>query len=203
MTSKIALFLAASCSLAVYGCGNKADGGTKSSSTTEAPASAQPNGSSTTAGSSTPANGKLVHVKRAQDECTFDFDVPEEMKEAAKDGMSFTLESESFSFVGFAGTTLNREPKHVFDMMQDKDNYKDLYRGTDTGTVLAIMTHKEPPPADAKDKHAISGMGTEPYAEGRSTGCTFNCTGVASRQAEAVALCKSVKITVDKSKIPE
>jgi hypothetical protein len=74
-----------------------------------------------------------------------------------------------------------------------------VYRGTDSGLPLAIVKSSAPG-KDPKDKHAITGAGGERYRSERPTGCTFLCDGVAAREADVVAFCKSVKITVSTPK---
>lgn len=145
------------------------------------------------------AGGKLFHVTRTQGECTFDFDAPEEMKESTKDGMSFTLTSASFEFVGFDGTTLHSKPEHALDSL--KDQYKDVYRGTENGIQVAVMTAvKDDKNVDAR--HVVSGMGGEPYSNERSLGCTFICDGTRAREADVIAMCKSVRIKFTPEKKP-
>lgn len=184
----IQTLLLVTASLGLWSCSGDKDAG----------ASGAPAGSGAAAASGAPAapgaakgSGKTVHIQRTQDDCTFDFDAPEEMKEKTKDGMSFTLESASFSFVGFDGTTLHSKPEHALDL--DK-NFKEVYRGTENGVQLTVVIPlKYERPVDVND---VSGMGGEPYSNERSLGCTFLCGGVRDRQADAIAMCKSVRITV-------
>ena len=169
------------------------------SSGAAASGAAQASGTPASAGARPAAGGKTFHIQRTQGDCTFDLDAPEELKESEKDGMSFTLESESFAFTGYDGTTLHSKPAHALDMFEGQ--YKDIYRGTENGVHLAIVTSvKGDKPAT--DKHAISGMGGEPYASGRSLGCTFSCDGVKAREADVVAMCKSVRIKVKPEQNP-
>lgn len=167
-----------------------------------APASGAAGSGTAASGAAKPAaagGGKLFHVTRTQGECTFDFDAPEEMKESTKDGMSFTLTSTSFEFVGFDGTTLHSKPEHALDSL--KDQFKEVYRGTENGIqVTVVTTVKEDKPAT--DKHVVSGMGGEPYSNERSLGCTFICDGIRAREADVIAMCKSVRIKVTPEKKP-
>ena len=163
-----------------------------------AASSASPAARSTEAGGAKPSpaasGAKTSHIKRTQGECTFELDAPEELKETSKDGMSFTLESASFAFTGYDGTTLHSKPEHTLDMF--KGDYKDVYRGTENGIQVAVVTAvKDTKPAT--DKHVIAGAGGEPYKSGRSEGCTFSCSGVKAREGDVVNLCKSVRITVN------
>lgn len=193
----IQTLLLVTASLGLWSCSGDKDAGASG-----APAgSSAPAGSGAAAASGAPAatkfSGKTVHVKRTQGECTFDFDSPEEMKEKTKDGMSFTLESASFSFVGFDGTTLHSKPEHALDL--DK-SFKEVYRGTENGVQLTVVIPvKYERPVDVND---VSGMGGEPYSNERSLGCTFLCGGARDRQADAIAMCKSVRITVTPEKKP-
>jgi hypothetical protein len=155
-----------------------------------------------TSGSAKPTAKKTVTIKRTQDECTFELEAPEDLKETAKDDMGFTLSSDSFQFVGFAGQALYPEPKHVLDMFQDKGEHEVLYAGKDTGVPLKILKAKTLS-SGASPSSQISGMGGELYTGDRPTGCSFNCSGTAARQAEAVAMCKSVKISVAKGDKPK
>jgi hypothetical protein len=135
---------------------------------------------------------KTHHIKHSQGECTFDFDAPEEMKESKKDGVSFTLESASFDFIGFEGSTLHLKPEHGLDASHGQ--YRDVYRGTENGVQVAILA-----PIDEKKNYGnrtVSGMGGEPYRNDRSLGCTFLCEGVRAREGDVVKMCKSVRITV-------
>jgi hypothetical protein len=163
-----------------------------------AASSGSPAARSTEAGGARPSSaapgGKTQHVKRTQGECTFELDTPEEMKESKKDDMSFTLESGSFEFVGYEGTQLHSKPEHALDMF--KGDYKDVYRGTENGLQVAVVTSVKDK-KDAADKHVISGMGGEPFKSGRNEGCTFSCNGVKSRESDVVSLCKSVRISVN------
>jgi hypothetical protein len=136
---------------------------------------------------------KTVKIKRTQDECTFEFEAPEELKETAKDGVSFTLEGSSFAFIGYVGQSLKSEPSHPLDMF--KDDYEVLHTGTEKGVGLKIVKAKKPNPG-AKPTTAISGWGSELYRSGYSLGCGFSCEGVAEREADVIAMCKSVKMTV-------
>ena len=160
--------------------------------------SASPAARSTEAGGAKPSSaapgGKTTHIKRTQGECTFELDAPEEMKESAKDDMSFTLESASFEFIGYEGTQLHSNPKHALDMF--KGEYKDAYRGTENGVQVAVVTAVKDK-KDAADKHVISGMGGEPFRSGHNEGCTFSCSGVQARESDVVKLCKSVRISVN------
>ncbi len=107
--------------------------------------------------------------------------------------MSFTLESASFAFTGYDGTTLHAKPEHPLDMF--KADYKDVYRGTENGVQVAVVTAVKDTKG-AADKNAISGSGGEPFKSGRAEGCTFSCSGVKAREGDVVNLCKSVRISV-------
>lgn len=144
-------------------------------------------------GSAKAAAKKTVTIKRTQDECTFELEAPEELKETAKDGVSFTLGSSSFEFIGYVGQSLKSEPSHPLDMF--KDDYQVLHSGTEKGIGLKIVKSKKPNPG-ATPTSAISGWGSELYRSGHSLGCGFSCNGVAEREADVIAMCKSVKVTV-------
>ncbi len=50
------------------------------------------------------------------------------------------------------------------------------------------------------------GSGGEEYGRRKSSsslGCAFACTGTKEHQGDVIAMCKSVKISVDESKIPK
>jgi hypothetical protein len=147
--------------------------------------------------SATRATAGPTPVKHTHGECTFEAIAPEPLTETAVDGISFTLASDSFSLQGFAGTTLYQEPNHPLDMFQGGTTT--LYRGSDAGLPLAIV-RSEAAAKDPKDKHAVTGAGGERPAALRTTGCRFLCDGLASREADVVAFCKSVKITVSAPK---
>ena len=140
---------------------------------------------------------KTIHIKRTQDECTFDLDVPEVLNESAKDGASFTLTSASFQFVGFAGQDLHSTPTNALDMFHGE--YRDVYRGTENGVQLAIVT-KIDVAKNTSGNHSISGMGGEPYSSERRSGCTFICDGGREHEADVVKICKSVRISVKAAK---
>lgn len=187
------------CSLLVAGC---TPDPTKPSSSLGAPtttATAEkataPTSTAAPAAAAAPAAvwAKTVHIKRTQGECTFELDAPEELKESAKDGMSFTLESASLSFQGFDGTDLHSKPEHALDMFHGQ--YRDVYRGAENGVQLAIVTAIDVA-KDKSGKHSISGMGGEPYSSQRNLGCTFICDGARQREADVLKLCKSVRIAV-------
>ncbi len=153
---------------------------------------------SATAGASASAaaksgDKKTVTIKQSYDECTFEFEAPEELKETARDGMSFTLGSSSFEFIGYVGQSLRSEPSHPLDMF--KDDYEVLHKGTEKGVGLKIVKAKKPNPG-ATPTSAIGGWGAELYRSGHSLGCGFSCNGVAEREADVIAMCKSVKLTV-------
>jgi hypothetical protein len=180
--------------------GNKEASGSAAASGAAAPgASGAAASGAAASGGSKGAGGKTVHVTRTMGECIFDFDAPEEMKEKTKDGMSVTLTSPSFEFVGFDGTTLHSKPEHALDSF--KSDYKEVYRGTENGVQVAILASvKNDKPAT--DNHVVAGMGGEPYSSERSLGCTFLCSGVKDREADVIAMCKSIRIKVTPEKKP-
>ncbi|MCA9640422.1 MAG: hypothetical protein KC492_06980 [Myxococcales bacterium] len=134
-----------------------------------------------------------THVKQSAGECSFEFDVPEQLKETDKSDFSVNLASENFAFFGAEGQSLTSEPKSTFDMF--KGEYEDVYRGVNAGLNLAIVKKKKDD-GQADKNSEISGTGGEPYKSERYEGCAFNCSGSRAKQAEVVEFCKSVRVTV-------
>lgn len=152
----------------------------------------------TKATSAAPGGGKLVHVKQSKDECTFELDAPEELKESAKDGMSFTLKSASFSFQGFSGASLyGLDQLTGLAMMGSKD--APLVKESASGVNLVVKRV----PTPSEPVFGVMGQGEEAASPKRSLGCSFLCGGTKEREADAIALCKSVRITYDASKAPQ
>lgn len=141
------------------------------------------------------AGGKTIHQKLVQGECTFEFDAPEQLKQTAKDGVSTTLSSDNYEFVGFEGAQLHSQNEHPLDSM--KDRFKEVYRNGpkgENGVQVAVLIDTKP--SDPPGNHDISGAGGEPYSNDRNLGCRFSCDGIRTKQAEVIAFCKSVKIAV-------
>ncbi|MDI3292007.1 hypothetical protein [Polyangium sp. 15x6] len=173
--------------LVVCGCNKSEDakqaGGSSTSSASPAAAPAQAK------------SGSLVHTTFTKDECTFDFDAPEALKEKSSDGLSVSYESASFKFDGFAGSALYRLEGLVGQHKLYNKN-PPVYQGTDGGVhvvVARIDTSSSP-------LSGIQGRGEE--AATRSTGCSFICSGVKEREADVIAMCKSARLKYDESKVP-
>lgn len=183
--------LAAALAAGLCGCGNGSG---------EAPAQSGTGAAATgaTAGAKSGAGGgKLVHVKQSKDECTFEFDAPEEMKESAKDEMSFTLKSASFSFQGYAGSSLyGLDQLAGLSAMSSKE--PPVVKETANGVNLVVTRNATP----SEPIFGVMGHGEEASYKGREAplGCSFLCGGTKEREADAIALCKSVRITYDASK---
>lgn len=181
--------------LSACGGGGSGEAGSGAPAGSGASAAGAKPGATTAAG-----GGKLIHVKQSKDECTFELDAPEALKESAQDGMSVTLKGTSFSFQGFAGASLY---------------------GLDQLTGLATMGKSEPPvvkesangvnlvvtrnatPSDPV--YAVMGQGEEASYKGRPSplGCSFLCSGAKDKEAEVLAMCRSVRIAYDASKTPK
>lgn len=183
----------------VAGCGGEGGASGSAPAGSGAPA-AGVSGSPAAGVSGAPAKaaggGKLVHHKQTKDECTFEFDAPEELKPTEKDGMSFTLASASYSFAGFAGASL-----YGLDQLAGLTTMgtKDTVLVKETANKLnLVVTRSEKPPSDPIK--FIGGHGEEAEHEGRQLGCSYLCWGTKEREAETVAMCRSVKITYTEEK---
>ena len=69
---------------------------------------------------------------------------------------------------------------------------------TDSSGVYKMVIGRNPNASEPT--HGVSGNGEEDI-KGRSTGCSFSCGGVKDREADVIAMCKSVRITYDASKV--
>lgn len=175
---------------AVVGCGN--------SDHDAAPGAASGSPSAAAAGASgapAAAGGKTVHIKRSFEECTFELDAPEELKDKEKDGISFTIAGPSFAFRGNAGQTMYGLDG-LAGLMRMGDTEPPLFKGTANGVHLVIGRN----PNASDPINGVSGNGEEAEHKERQLGCSFMCSGVKTREAELIAMCKSVRITYDKSK---
>jgi hypothetical protein len=175
--------LAASLSLSASGCDNSPGAKPGASAATTDPA---------------PAAG-LVAAKRSMEECTFELLAPEALQEKTTDAVSFTLEGSSFMFQGFVGQSLRSEPTHPLDDMLKGGQFVEVYRGKQGTQLLTVLKAGDKAPK-GDPKSVVTGYGSEPYQSGVALGCSFLCGGPASREADVVAMCKSVKITVDQAK---
>jgi len=155
----------------------------------------------TAAAAGAESKGPLVKAKVSKDECTFEFAAPEELKQTTSDGVSVTYESASFSFTGFAGADLKSESTFL-PYIKSIGGDEPIDSGRVDGVQWAITVSKTP----AKPIYAVYGSGGEVYGRresSKSLGCAFSCTGTKEHQADVIAMCKSVKISVDESKIPK
>ena len=153
-------------------------------------------GAPTTTGAAAPG-GKLVHVQQSKDECTFDFDAPEALKETATDGMSFTLKGAAFSFQGFAGSSLyGLDQLAGLSTMGSKD--APVVKETANGVNLVVTRNQTP----AEPMFGVMGHGEEASHAGRDSplGCSYLCSGPKDREADVLALCRSVRIKYDSAK---
>lgn len=173
--------------LSASGCGN---GGAASG---QASSSGQPAASGAPAAA--PGGGKTTRFKHVQDECTFELDVPEALKQTDKDGMSTTYKGPTVWFQGFAGTA-NYGLKGLVGLTTMGGSPPPTYQGTANGVNLVIGSSPKAPP-----ENAVMGHGEEESIGSRSVGCSFLCGGTKAREAELIAMCKSVRITVDTSKL--
>lgn len=171
--------------VAFLGCGNGNSG--------SAPAGS---GAPAAGGSGAPqaaAGGKLVHHKLTKNECTFEFDASEQLKPAEKDdGLSVTVQSATFEFAGFSGASLyGLDQLSGLALMGSKDDTV-LVKETANNLDLIVTRSAKPPSNPVK---FISGMGEEANVKDRQLGCSYLCSGTKEKEAETVAMCKSVKIT--------
>ncbi|MBK8254906.1 MAG: hypothetical protein IPK82_19880 [Polyangiaceae bacterium] len=188
MQRKWILFVFGAASFSLAGCGNKEADGAGSP-----PSSANPGATGT--GAVAASSGKTVHLKHVQDECTFDVDAPEALKESQKDGMSTTYKGTNFWFQGFAGSAhYGLEQLTGLATMGSKE--PPVYKGTANGVNLVIT---RAPQADANSK--VLGQGEDSDKHESGLGCSYLCGGPAEREADVIAMCKSVKIQYDKSKV--
>ncbi|TKC97248.1 hypothetical protein [Polyangium fumosum] len=148
------------------------------------------------ASSAAPAAGKLVHVTFTKNECTFDFDTPEALKEKTSDAVSVTYEGASFGLQGFSGAALYKL-EGLVGQLALWHKKTPTYQGTEGGVNLVIAPRDTP----MSPLHAIGGHGEE--AADRSMGCSFLCNGTKEREADVIAMCKSVRIKYDASKAPK
>lgn len=150
---------------------------------------------SSPAGSGAPpaaaGGGKLVHHKVTRDECTFEFDAPEQLKPAEKeDGLSTMVHTASFEFAGFSGASMyGLEQLAGLSLMGTKDTV--LVKET-ANNVNLVVTRSEKPPSEPNK--FIGGHGEEAETGNRQLGCSYLCWGTKEKEAETVAMCKSVRI---------
>lgn len=193
-------------SLVALGCNDKKDAGSVAPSGGNA-VSAAPTGMAAadqkdkSAASAPESKGPLVKAKVSKDECTFEFSAPEELKQTGSDGVSVTYKSGSFSFTGYAGSDLKSATSFIpyVKMISGDDP---IASGSDDGVQWAVALTKTP----AEPVFGAYGSGGEIYGRRQSSsslGCSFACTGTKERQGDVIAMCKSVKISVDESKIPK
>jgi hypothetical protein len=188
------LLLFAAC--AVAGCKKKADAASAPSASAAAPRAPVGKGDPkrALATPAAPTVTRLVHTKITKDECTFDLDAPEVLAKTGSDGVSVSYAGKLVSFQGFAGASLDD-----FDLAASSDKPEDtLYydKAGDPQLVVArIPTASEP-------LNAVMGSGNEKKPEDRKSGlgCSFICTGTKAAEGDAVAMCRSVKITYDAKK---
>ena len=170
---------------ALMGCGNSGSGSAPAGS--GAPAAGVSGAPQAAAG-----GGKLVHQKVTKEECTFEFDAPEQLTSSGKDdGMSVAVHSASFEFMGYHGSSVyGLDQLTGLTVMGTKDTV--LVKETANAMNL-VVTRSEKPPSDPI--HFITGHGEEADIGERSLGCSFLCWGTKEKEAETVAMCKSVRIT--------
>lgn len=171
------------------GCGKSDKPGSGSSETTST-ASAGAN-----AAAAPGANRKLVHIKQSKGPCTFEFDAPESLKETKRDGMSFTLESSAFSFDGFEGSSLYGMDQ-LAGLAAIGGKSEVISKGTANGINLVITRF----PTPSNPVVAVTGHGEEANVKDRQLGCSFLCNGIKEREADVIAMSKSVRISYDASK---
>jgi hypothetical protein len=186
-------------SLVALGCNDKKD---------ESPAAA-PGGSAAavepknkSAAIAPESKGPLVKAKISKDECIFEFSAPEELKQTDSDGVSVTYKSGSFTFTGFAGSDLKSPDTFIPYVKMLGAGEDPIASGREDGVQWAVTLSKTP----AEPFYGAYGSGGEEYGRRKSSsslGCSFACTGTKERQGDVIAMCKSVKISVDESKIPK
>jgi len=193
-------------SLVALGCNDKKDAGAIAPSGGSAE-TAPPKGTAAAdqkdkSGAIAPeSKGPLVKAKISKDECTFEFSAPEELKQTDSDGVSVTYKSASFTFTGFAGSDL-KSPTTFLPYVKSLGGEDPIASGREDGVQWAVTLSKTP----AEPFYGAYGSGGEEYGRRQSSsslGCSFACTGTKERQGDVIAMCKSVKISVDESKIPK
>ncbi len=187
MQNELRVLLTFGISMGALACGGKPDGA--AGSATAGASAKAPAGSASAAAK----DAKLKHV---QAECTFELDPPEELKQGDADGMSTTFKGKTVWFTGFAGSAIYGL-ESLTKMLTVKDAPPPFHAATANGINLVIGAKPSAPP-----ENAVMGHGEEEKLTGdRATGCSFLCGGTKEREAEVVAMCKSVRIKVDMSKV--
>jgi hypothetical protein len=132
-----------------------------------------------------PQKGKLVHHTVKLDYCTFDFDATEELRRVTPDDPN-KYSSAQYIFNAHSGAAID-----------DFSGFASIVAPTDR---IVFEKERNPrllmwkPTSPVEPRFAIMGSGMENAS--RSDGCAFGCSGVAKAEADVVAFCKSVKITV-------
>ncbi|MFO0592745.1 MAG: hypothetical protein U0441_34700 [Polyangiaceae bacterium] len=173
---------------ALMGCGNGSSG--------SAPVgSGAPAAGNSGAPQAAAANGKTVHQKLTKDECTFEFDAPEALKPGKEDGMSIDANGASFEMMVYAGASLyGLDQLAGLTLMGTKDTV--LVKET-ANNINLVVTRSEKPPSDPNK--FIGGHGEEANPGDRQLGCSYLCWGPKEKEAETVAMCKSVRIQYKKA----
>lgn len=170
---------------ALMGCGNSG------SSSAPAGSGAPAAGNSGAPQAAAAGGGKLVHQKVTKGACTFEFDAPEQLTPTGKDdGMSVAVRSASFEFMGYHNSAVyGLEQLKALTLMGKKDTVIVAEAAADK---TLVVTRSVDPSSDPV--RFISGHGEEPHLVERDLGCSYLCWGTKEKEADAVAMCKSVRI---------
>lgn len=110
--------------------------------------------------------------------------------------MSTSFKGASVWFTGYAGTS-NYGLDQLAGLATMGSKEPPAYKGTANGVNLVITANPK-----ASPESFFLGQGEEEKLDGgRRVGCSFSCGGTKEREAEVLALCKSVRISVDATKL--